>query len=125
MSKIKNYKLLIENIFSLFAIRGFEYVVSFLTFPYLVRTIGISLFGSIAFAQSIITYFNLFTDYGFNMTGPRDIAKHDQVGDRGRVFSSIFGAKILLLLISVIPLACLLWYAGTYTTYEPELFLVV
>lgn len=125
MERFRKYKLLIENIFSLFAIRGFEYIVSFLTFPYLVRTVGISLFGSIAFAQSIIAYFNLFTDYGFNMTGPRDIAKHDSKEERGVVFASIFGAKILLLLISIIPLMVLLWYVGKFTSYQSALFAVV
>lgn len=125
MTLIRKYKLLIENIFSLFAIRGFEYVISFLTFPYLVRTVGISPFGSIAFAQSIIAYFNLFTDYGFNMTGPRDIAKHDSKEERGRVFASIFGAKLLLLLISFVPLLILMGYVGKFTTYNPWLFAIV
>lgn len=125
MNLLHKYKLLIENIFSLFAIRGFEYIVSFLTFPYLVRTIGISYFGSIAFAQGIITYFTLFTDYGFNMTGPRDIAKHDSKEERGEVFASIFGAKVLLLIISLIPLFILLFYVEEFTTYSPLLFSIV
>lgn len=125
MERFQKYKLLIENIFSLFVIRGFEYIVSFLTFPYLVRTVGISLFGSIAFTQSIIAYFSLFTDYGFNMTGPRDIAKHDSREERGAVFASIFGAKVLLLLVSFIPFIGLLWYVGKFTSYHPALFAVV
>jgi len=125
MGLLRKYHVLIENVFSLFAIRGFEYVISFLTFPYLVRTVGISFFGSIAFAQSIMAYFSLFTDYGFNMTGPRDIAKHDSKAERGLVFAAIFGAKLLLLLVSLVPLSALLIYVGNFTTYSPWLFTIV
>lgn len=121
---LKKYRVLIENIFSLFTIRGIEYVLSFLTFPYLVRTVGVSYFGSLAFAQSIITYFSLFTDYGFNMTAPRDIAKHDQKEERGKVFAAVFGAKLFLLALTVLPLLVLLVFLGARTTYNPMLFAI-
>ena len=121
---LKKYRVLIENIFSLFTIRGIEYVLSFLTFPYLVRTVGVSYFGSLAFAQSIITYFSLFTDYGFNMTAPRDIARHDQKEARGKVFAAVFGAKLFLLALTVLPLLALLLFLGARTTYSPMLFAI-
>ena len=121
---LKKYRVLIENIFSLFTIRGIEYVLSFLTFPYLVRTVGVSYFGSLAFAQSIITYFSLVTDYGFNMTAPRDIAKHDRKEERGKVFAAVFGAKLFLLALTVVPLLALLAFLGTRTTYSPMLFAI-
>lgn len=123
-NRLKKYHVLIENIFSLFTIRGIEYILSFLTFPYLVRTIGISLFGSMAFAQSIIAYFSLFTDYGFNMTAPRDIARHDQKEERGKVFAAVFGAKLFLLLLSILPFLVLLVFLGLRTSYSPALFAV-
>ena len=113
---LKKYRVLIENIFSLFTIRVIEYVLSFMTFPYLVRTVGVSYFGSLAFAQSIITYFSLFTDYGFNMTAPRDIARHDRKEERGKVFATVFGVKLFLLALTVLPLLALLLFLGARTT---------
>ncbi|NCD09004.1 MAG: flippase [Negativicutes bacterium] len=89
-----------QNILALSLIKGLQYILAFITFPYLVRVLQVEKFGAIAMAQGIIQYFMLFTDYGFNLTGPRDIAKNDTVEKRSAVFSSIFFAKILLLLLA-------------------------
>lgn len=90
------------NALSLLSIKGLQYILSFITFPYLVRVLQVENFGAIALTQGIIQYFILFTDYGFNLLGPRDIAKKDTVEERGAVFSSIFFAKLLLLLLASI-----------------------
>lgn len=93
-----NRKLL-ENVISLFIIKGLEYVLAFITFPYLVRVLKVENYGLIVFSQSIVQYFVLFTDYGFNLLGPREIAQHDSMLERGKVFANIFFAKIILLVI--------------------------
>ena len=98
----KRYKNLLENIISLFTIKGLEYILAFITFPYLVRVLQVENFGAVVFVQGIIQYFVLFTDYGFNLLGPREIAQHDNVNERGKIFASIFAAKIILLCISTI-----------------------
>lgn len=115
----------IENIFSLMTIKGLEYLLQFITFPYLVRVLGVTTFGSIAFAQSIVQYFTLFTDYGFNLTGPKDIAKHDDITERGRYFANIFWAKMLLLAISTIIFIGICWLFMTYTAYDAPLLMVM
>lgn len=91
-----------ENIISLATIKGLQYLLAFITFPYLVRVLQVEHYGLIIFAQSVVQYFVLFTDYGFNLLGPREIAQHDSVEERGSVFSNVFFAKLFLLLISTI-----------------------
>ena len=93
-----NNKLL-ENIISLSTIKGLEYVLAFITFPYLVRVLQVETYGLIVFSQSIVNYFTLFTDYGFNLSGPKAIAQHDDKEEYGIVFANIFSAKLLLLFI--------------------------
>lgn len=100
MAKIN--KRLIENIVSLFTIKGLEYVLAFITFPYLVRVLQVENFGAVVFTQGVIQYFVLFTDYGFNLLGPKEIAQHDNIKERGKIFAGIFVAKLILLLISTI-----------------------
>lgn len=124
-SLLKKYQLLLENIFSLMTIKGLEYIMQFITFPYLIRVLGISTFGSIAFAQSIIQYFVLFTDYGFNLTGPKDIAKHDGITERGRYFANIFWAKVLLLSFATVVFAGICLFCWYYTAYDILLLIVV
>lgn len=106
MAKIN--KRLIENIISLFTIKGLEYILVFITFPYLVRVLQVENFGAVVFVQGIIQYFVLFTDYGFNLLGPKEIAQHDSIKERGKIFANIFCAKLILLLISTIVFICML-----------------
>ena len=86
---------LLENIFSMVTLRGMEYILAFLLVPYLLRTLGPSHYGSIAFMQGIIAYFTLVINYGFNLTAPRDIALADTV-QLPRVFSSYFWGTFFL-----------------------------
>ena len=85
---------LFENIISLFSIKGLEYLLAFITFPYLTRVLEVEKFGAIVFAQGIMQYFVLFTDYGFNLLAPREIAKNDETKKRGKVFAAIFYVTI-------------------------------
>ena len=114
---------LFENILSLTVIKGLEYILAFITFPYLVRVLQVEQYGLIVFAQSIVQYFVLLTDYGFNLLGPREIAQHDSVQERGAVFSNIFFAKVLLLFFSTILFVCGLFGLGEYGEVDIVLYL--
>ena len=92
----RNYMILLKNMFSMIVLRGAEYIVALISMPYLVRTLGPDRFGSLIFMQSIIQYYNIAIDYGFNLTASRDIAKADKFCDISRIFSSVMCAKIIL-----------------------------
>ncbi len=85
-----------ENIISLFTLKGAEYIIQFITLPYLLRVLGPDGYGAIVFAQALINYGGLAVDYGFNMTAPRDIAKSSK-DEIGKNFVAIFSAKCILL----------------------------
>lgn len=121
----KKYNKLVENIISLFTIKGLEYILAFITFPYLVRVLQVENFGAVVFVQGIIQYFVLFTDYGFNLLGPKEIAQHDSIKERGKIFSSIFCAKLILLLISTIVFICMLIGAKYINDIDITLYSVV
>lgn len=90
---------LYENIFSLISLRGLEYILNFISYPYLLRTIGVDRFGEIAFTQAIIQYFIILIEYGFNMTAPRDIAKNFLDKNKVKeIFSNVLACKLLILI---------------------------
>ena len=122
---MKINKRLIENIISLFTIKGLEYILAFITFPYLVRVLQVENFGAVVFVQGIIQYFVLFTDYGFNLLGPKEIAQHDSIKERGKIFASIFCAKLILLLISTIVFICMLIGAKYINDIDITLYSVI
>lgn len=107
--KTQDHKRLYENILSLYVLQGLNYLLPFITLPYLVRVLGPQKYGLVMFAQAVIMYFVVFTDFGFNLSGTRDIAraKMDQEQISG-VFSSIVLAKIALMTLSFVALLLLI-----------------
>lgn len=88
-------RVLVENISSMLTLRGLEYILSFLLVPYMLRTLGPANYGAIAFMQSVVAYFNLFIDFGFNLTAPRDLAQAEK-SKIPEIFSTYLWAKIYL-----------------------------
>ena len=104
-------KKVFENFFSLFSIQIFNYILPLVTFPYLLRVLGLEYFGLVTFIQSIVLYFNSFTSYGFKLTGTDLIAKNSSDPKKvNRIFNAIVGTKVLLMLISlvIIVILCLI-----------------
>lgn len=108
--KSKDGKILLENFLSLSLLQVVGYVLPFLTLPYIAKTIGVDNFGAIAFASAVIMLFQTLTDYGFNYTGIREISrKRDDVIETSKVLSTIFYARILLMILSFVILCiCIL-----------------
>jgi polysaccharide transporter, PST family len=101
-------RLLIENIVSLTVLQGLNYAAPLITLPYLVRVLQPFHFGLLSFAQGIVLYFDLFTDFGFNFSQTRAIAACRQVPESvSRIFWSTIYAKALLMCISAVALTLL------------------
>lgn len=118
-------KKVFENIAALATIKGLEYLLAFITFPYLTRVLQVEMFGTVVFAQGLINYFTLFTDYGFNLLGPKEIAQNDEADKRSRVFAKIFFAKLLLLLIAIVVFITGIFCLNLYFKVDVLLYTVV
>ena len=96
-------KVLRKNFSYLFLLQIANYIIPLFLFPYLGRVLGTENFGKIMFAQAVIAYFVLFTDFGFNVSSTKEIA--DALGERQKISDTFWNtmlAKSLFLLASLI-----------------------
>ena len=81
-----------------------------LTVPFLVRILGVELFGQLAFVTAFMYYFVVLSDYGFNLTATRDISIHREDPRKvNEIYTNVMVIKCLLLLISALVFGGLLF----------------
>ena len=72
--KLMRNKTVLVNFSYLSILQIFTIVFPLLTYPYLLRVVGLELYGVLVFAQTIISYVSLVINFGFNMSGARNVA---------------------------------------------------
>lgn len=90
-----------------------NYIIGFVTFPYISRVFGVEKLGLINFVDNTINYFLLFATMGIGMLGVREIAAvKNNPSERNKVFSNILGLNlcftvatlcIYLLVVALVP----------------------
>jgi O-antigen/teichoic acid export membrane protein len=124
LKESKEAKVLLENFLSLSVLKLLGYIFPLLTLPYLARVIGVDKFGEIAFAASIIMYFQTLVDFGFNYSAVRDIARNrDNTVRISKIFSTIIVARIILMVICLFILLILIFFVPLF--YENRLILLL
>jgi len=101
LGKSKDGKTLASNFGYMMLLQIAGYIFPLITIPYLARVVGVEGFGKIAFAAAIVVWFQTITDWGFNYTATRDVAKNrDDPEKVSEIFSNVLWARILLMLLS-------------------------
>ncbi len=100
-----------ENISSLYILQFFNFLIPLITLPYLIRVLGADNYGLVVFSQAIITYFLIITDYGFNLSATKYIARHKE-DDKliSEIVHSVYTVKFFLLLVCFIVLLLLIFF---------------
>ena len=80
LNKFKNIdaksKVLVKNTVMLYILQFSTYLFSFLTVPYQSRVLGPEIYGVLGVAAAVMTYFQLFMDFGFLLSATEDISKN-------------------------------------------------
>lgn len=101
LQRLKTYKVIIQNAGYLSAIEVFRLVMPFVAMPYVISTVGAKNYGIAVYAQTIISYFTIFINWGLDVSAVKDVSIWR--GDRKKlneIVSSVLGIKLFLLAFS-------------------------
>lgn len=101
-------KVLMKNTVMLYILQFSTYLFSFLTVPYQSRVLGPEIYGILGVAVAVMTYFQLFMDFGFLISATGDISlNRDDKEYICRKITSIAVLKVLFTAISFAVMAVL------------------
>jgi PST family polysaccharide transporter len=97
LRKILGHRLAKDTLI-LFGVQISGYVLPLITLPFLTRVLGPANFGLTALGTALVLYFAVIVEWGFAVTGTRQVAiVQDDLDRVSRVYSTIMACKVLLL----------------------------
>ena len=101
----KNYRNLISNFGYLSILQSVNLLIPITTYPYLIRVLGANLYGQIVFAQSVISFFSIIINFGFEISGVKNVAEHQDNKEKlSEIVSSVITIKLFIFILSFIGL---------------------
>lgn len=101
--KEKEYIRLFKNFSFLAFIQGANFLLPLLVIPHLVKVLGIEKFGLVSFAQVIILYLVIFSEYAFNLTATKEVSENrDNPQQLTAIFNTVISSRLLLSFICLL-----------------------
>ncbi|WP_429126814.1 oligosaccharide flippase family protein [Aeromonas media] len=89
----------IRSIFHLFLVRGSVYLFPFITLPIVTRSFDVAQFGIFSLFLAAQQYFIMIVEYGFTLTGSRDVARISAKSEEIKILSEIMTCRMLIFLL--------------------------
>lgn len=120
---INTNKVLIQNFSYITVLQLLILVIPLVTYPYLIRILGKDLYGLTIYAQTIVAYFTIIINFGFNISATKDVSiNRDDKKKLSEIVSSVYIIKFCLFFICFLPY-CFLIYLVPYFREHYLLFL--
>lgn len=117
--------IILKNLSFLSVLRFFNLGVKFLLVAYLIRVLGKINYGVLTWVDSIIQYFIILINFGFNVYAAKYIVDNrESKKDLNNITSAIFLVKIFLFILSFL-LLYFLSFLDTFSIYKDYLFLML
>ncbi len=103
-------------------LRGLTLVVPLVTYPYLIRILGSEKYGLVMWAWSIVNFFILFINFGFDLSVTKYIAMHRENKKKlSEIISTAMATKFFLFTVAFVAFIILL-FSVPKMTQNKELF---
>ena len=101
IQKAKNNKTIVQNAGYLSIIEVIRLAMPFVALPYIISTIGARNYGLAVFAQTIISYFTIFINWGLDISAVKDVSVNRNKPQKlNKIVSTVLGIKFVLFLLS-------------------------
>lgn len=111
----KRYKVIFDNIFFVGLIQVFGFIAPLITYPYLVKVLGMELYGVVLTAQMVVSFATMIIDFGSNGVCAKDIAIHR--GDKKKhseILSAVLSMRLKLWLLCFGVYLLVVWWVPAY-----------
>ena len=90
-------KRIVHNFISLSFVQGLSMLFPLITFPYLLRVLGVESFGVFTLIQTVVLYFDLLISFGFGLTATKYITRSiNDIEKTQEVITAVYIIKLLL-----------------------------
>lgn len=99
----KNNSLILQNLSYITLLELFVVISPLITYPYLIKTLGMKLYGFVIIAQVIVSYAVILINFGFRRISAKDISIYrDDKNKLSEILSSIFTIRAIICFITFI-----------------------
>jgi len=116
----------LQNFLFLALIQSSTILISLISMPLLIQSIGAEQFGWVNLSFSVIIVFNILVGFGFNLNAPREVALNQSNKEAlSQLVSNVFSAKILLAVFSTVLILIGAYGLNLFQGYQTILVLSV
>lgn len=102
---MKTNNKIVKNVSMLYLMNIAKMIFPLLTLPYLTRVLTIDCYGVVSYVKAIMQYIQLIVDFGFLLSGTRDIVNtRNNKGQLNQEVGNVLAAKLLLSFVAFIVL---------------------
>lgn len=109
----------IQNFLFLSVIQSSNVLISIISMPLLIQSIGVDQFGLVNLALSVIVLLNILVGFGYNLSAPREVAiKQGDKTALSYLLSNIFSVKIIFATISTLVILIAVFGLNLFREYQ-------
>lgn len=110
-NQINSNSQVLKNMTWLTVLQFANYLIPLLIIPYVVRTLGVDIFGKVSYTQNIISYLTILVNYGFEYSATQEIALNKDNKPAMRIiFWDVIRFKSIILLLTFVILIALSFF---------------
>lgn len=92
-------RVILNNSMALMILQIANMVLPLISIPYLLNTLGPDNYGLVAFGIVTVSFLQIIVDYGFNLTGVRQISIANSKSEINKIYTSVLVCKLILAIL--------------------------